>query len=232
MASTFRNGALGALIVGTMLMTGCGQSALQAPVSAHAGAASASSLFQKLPADRALTETERSLDIDAYRALAAAEVAKVAPKAKLLAAFSSGVDAQGQRTLTGRTAFYFQTGRLSGIVATVSGSKLSYGRKTISTLKALLVDGLQPLPEHFVTTAQAIGAAKGTNRLKGAEFRVSLAQPRSYTRPIYEISNGGLFADDVDVNGVTGALEPGQTGKKTKLADSVAELVGETTEAQ
>src|SRR5690349_9182222 len=133
MASNFRNGALGALIVGTMLMTGCGQTALQAPAQTAKGAASAQSLFQKLPADRALTENERALDIDAYRALAAAEVAKVAPKAKLLAVYTSGVDAQGVRTLKGRTAFYFQTGRLTGIVASVSGSKLSYGRKTIST---------------------------------------------------------------------------------------------------
>jgi hypothetical protein len=232
MASTFRNGALGALIVGTLLMTGCGQTAAQAPVSASAGAASASSLFQKLPADRALLETERTLDIDAYRALAAAEVLKVAPKAKLLAVYSSGVDAQGVRTLKGSAAFYFQTGRLTGIVATVNGSKLSYARKTISTLKALLVDGLQPLPEHFVTASAAIGAAKAARTLKGSEYHVALAQPRAYTRPIYEISNGGLFADDIDVNGVTGIVEPGQTGKKTKLADSVAELVGDVPAAQ
>jgi hypothetical protein len=228
MASNWQKGALGAVVVGALLMTGCGQTGVQAPVQTRAGAASASSLFGKLPAARPLTEAERALDLEAYRAIAAAEVAKVAPNAKLLAVYSSGVDEKGVRTLKGAAAFYFQTGRLTGIVATVDGSKLSYSRRTLSTLKALVVDGLQPLPEHMVTAAQAIAAAKPTKQVTGPEFRVSLAQPRSYTRPIYEIQNTGWFQDDADVNAVTGQLEPGQTGKpKPKLADSVQQLVGD-----
>lgn len=226
MALTLRALALSLIAAGAIASTGCGQSTVSAPRAASAtGAASTSSLFQKLPPARNLSSVENVLELDALRAYVEAEVTKVHPKAKLIWMLATGVDMNGKRTLKSRVNFTFKTGTLRGVYASVRGAELTYEGNLAYLMEGGL-SNLQPIVVPTVASKQAIAAAKESRKLQGDAFDLVLIQPSTYTQPIYRVFKPGFagFSKNVEeVNAVTGR-PAAATAESARVQEAIEKL--------
>ena len=152
-------------------VTGCG---ISGSLVRPEGQAEALALFApKLPANRLLSSAERHGDFDRYLAVATREALAWSPKALLMTAQATYVDARAGQAAT--YVYTFTSGR-QGLSVAIAGNAVTFAKT-----KADLPLGNWTL----IPAAQAMDAALKTGKLGGERFTIYLGG--SPTAPIYVI---------------------------------------------
>ncbi|MNL13465.1 hypothetical protein D3C87_1343740 [compost metagenome] len=151
-------------------LTGCGVSG--SLVTPEGQAEASGLLAPKLPTNRLLSTEERQGDFDRFLAMATREALAWSPKALLMTAQATDVDARGKAA----TYVYTFTSGRHALSVTISGNAVTFAK-----IKADLPLGNWKL----IPAAQAMEAALKTGKLGGERFTIYLGG--SPIAPIYVI---------------------------------------------